>query len=54
MCVWDSTTLETKAVFKGALKNGIGNVAISSDAKRVAGVSLEDDKLLVVYDLEKA
>lgn len=45
--------METKAVFKGAIKNGVGNVAISSDAKKVAAISLEDERLLVVYDLEK-
>ncbi len=46
--------METKVTFKGILKNGIGCVAISNDCKRVAAISLEKNKCLVVYDMEKA
>ena len=45
--------METKVTYKGILKNGIGYVAISNDCKRIAAVSLEKNKCLVVYDIEK-
>ncbi|EGR31702.1 hypothetical protein IMG5_103460 [Ichthyophthirius multifiliis] len=54
LCIWDSKTMETKVTFKGVLKNGIGQVAISYDYRRVAAVSLEKNKCIVVYDVEKA
>lgn len=54
LCVWDSVTLESKAIFKGVLRNGISNVAISSDGKKVAAVSLESESSVVFYDVDKA
>ncbi len=34
ICVWDTTNMQSRLVFKGALKNGIGNVCISNDGKK--------------------
>lgn len=54
LCVWDSVTLESKAIFKGVLRNGISNVAISADGKKVAAVSLESESSVVFYDIDKS
>ncbi|EAR94225.2 HELP domain protein (macronuclear) [Tetrahymena thermophila SB210] len=54
ICVWDSTNLETKFVFKGVIKNGVSSVAISQDGKKIAAISLEKESSIVIYDLEKA
>ena len=41
-------------VFKGILKNGIGNVCFSNDGKKIAASALDEEHTIVIYDVEKA
>lgn len=41
--VWDSRTMETKAVFRGALIIGVSNICISNDGKKVAAIGMDED-----------
>ena len=52
--VWDLNTRETKAVLKGLFKIGISNLAISNDQTKLIAIGMDDNKLIGIYDLEKA
>lgn len=54
ICVWDSVTMQSKVVFRGVLKNGIGNVCFSNDGKKIAAAALDEEHTVAIYDLEKA
>ena len=43
LVVWDSNTLETKAIFKNKLEKSIATVAISKSGKYVAATSMNDN-----------
>lgn len=43
LCVWDLTTMETRAILKGILKVGISNIAISNDQKKVVAIGMDED-----------
>lgn len=51
MCM-ETTTISAKIVFRGVLKNGIGNVCFSNDGKKIAAI--DEEHTIAIYDLEKA
>jgi WD40 repeat protein len=50
MILWDAKTLAVKAVIKGVLQQGIANVCISHDGKKVAATSVDPDHCIAIYD----
>jgi hypothetical protein len=54
ICVWDSKDQQVKALFKGIIKKGVSQVCFSNNGKLVAGIGLDEDHCLAIYDLEKA
>lgn len=53
LVVWDSNTLETKAIFKNKLEKSIATVTISKSGKYVAATSMNDNHEIAVYDIQK-
>ena len=53
MCM-ETTTISAKIVFRGVLKNGIGNVCFSNDGKKIAAAAMDEEHTIAIYDLEKA
>jgi hypothetical protein len=43
LCLWDITTMETKAILRGILKKGISNVSISNNQKYIVAIGMDDD-----------
>lgn len=43
LVVWDSNTLETKAIFKNKLEKSIATVTLSKSGKYVAATSMNDN-----------
>lgn len=44
--------MSTVAIFKGTLKEGIGNCCISPDGKYAVANDLDDFNTLVIYDID--
>ena len=53
MTVWNTDTMECVKSFKGLFKKGISNVAFSPDGSKVAGVGVDEDHCVFVYDIGK-
>ncbi|CAD8173443.1 unnamed protein product [Paramecium pentaurelia] len=51
--VWDSRSMELRAVFRGVLTVGVSNLCISNDGRKLAAVGMDEDQCVVVYDIEK-
>lgn len=59
LCVWKfeaqrdeiPARVTTEIVYKGVLKNGIGNVCFSNDGKRIAACALDEDHTIAIYDV---
>lgn len=41
--VWDSKTMEIRAVFRGVLSVGVSNICISNDGRKLAAVGMDED-----------
>lgn len=52
--VWDVRTMESKAVFRGVLRVGVSNLALSNDARKLAAIGMDEDQCVVIYDIDKA
>lgn len=52
--IWDSTTCSQIAAFKGELKRGIKCLAFSPSGDYLAGVDVDDDRTLAIYDANNA
>lgn len=46
--------MQSKIVFRGVLKNGIGSVCFSNDGKKIAAAAMDEEHTIAIYDLEKA
>ena len=51
LVIWDSNTLETKAIFKNKIVKSIATVAISKSGQYVAATSMNDNHEIAVYNL---
>jgi microtubule-associated protein-like 6 len=54
LMVWNIDTMRMVCVFNDLLKNGISNCCFSNDGKSIAGIAMDDDHFMTVYDLEIA
>jgi len=50
--VWDTNTMQAIWHFKGGLTKGIANLAFSPSGNRLAGVAVDNDHYVAVYDTE--
>lgn len=41
--VWDSRSMELRAVFRGVLSIGVSNLCISNDGRKLAAVGMDED-----------
>jgi len=46
--------MQAKIVFRGVLKNCIGNVCSSNDGKKIAAAAMDEEHTIAICDLEKA
>lgn len=53
LSVWNTETLECVKSFKGIFKKGISNLSFSGDGTKVAGLGVDEDHCVIVYDIGK-
>ena len=51
LTVWNTENMECVKSFKGLFKKGISNVAFSPDGSKVAGLGVDEDHCVIVYDV---
>ena len=51
LMVWDLNTFRVVSVWKDQLKNGIANCCFSNNGKMVAGIAMDDDHSIAIYDI---
>lgn len=54
LVVWEIDTMTKMLLFKDICSIGIGNCCFSSNGSLVAGVGLDENHTLVIYDVNKA
>ena len=54
LSIWNTDTMECVKSFKGIFKKGISNVCFSADGSKVAGLGADEERCLVVYEVQKA